>query len=122
MITTHKLDFEVAEHNINIDSNYNWMKFKVGTCYGLWSCSENSYNILAIKNSNKGNGHLLDVFEWFEFSCKRDKKTLIIMEVWNKRFKKYLIKKKGFKDCGLDVEKSYSAIKQREETKNITHG
>jgi len=107
MITTHNLDFEVAPYPENIDPDYDWMRFKIGTCTGLWSASEYSYNILAIDNDKPGNGHLKDVFEWFEASCKRDKKKLIVMAIVNAKFKEHLISKRGFMDCGEDAEKNF---------------
>jgi hypothetical protein len=47
-------------------------------------------------NDRPGNGHLEDMFEWFEHSCKRDNKALVIAEFFNERFKKHCIEKRGF--------------------------
>lgn len=89
----HKLDFEVAEWIMGP-----YMRFRIGTCHGLWKSTDKTYDILAIDNDDKGNGHLNDVFQWFENSCKKDNKDLQILEVWNQNFKKHLILKRGFKE------------------------
>lgn len=102
--TTHKLPFEVApwEH----DSEF--QRFRVGTVTGLWSYDKDNYHILAIDNSAPGNGHFEDVLQWFEFSCKRDKRNLQILEVWNDKLKAHLINKRGFVDIGeFNVQKTY---------------
>ena len=91
-ITTHKLDFLVAPWK-----NPFWKRFKVGTVHGLWNCTEKSYQILSIINEKPGNGHFEDTLQWFEFCCKRDGMSLCILEIWNKRFLKHLIRKRGFK-------------------------
>lgn len=84
------------------------MKFRVGTIEGAWRATKKSYEILSIINSNPGNGHLTDVLEWFGSSCKRDKKSLVILELWNDGFKKHLIEKTGFKVKGKDnLEKKF---------------
>lgn len=92
MTTTHNLIFE---HGAWI--MYDFDRFRVGTCEGLYRAEKDHYDILAITNNIPGNGHLNDVFEWFEHSCKRDKKSLRILEVWNSGFRNHLINKRGFK-------------------------
>ena len=94
-ISKHKLDFEVAEWIMRP-----YMRFRIGTCTGLWNATNDTYDILAIDNSDKGNGHFEDVLQWFENSCKRDGKNFRFLEVWNKNLKKHLIAKRGFKDIG----------------------
>jgi len=91
--TTHKLEFLSRPW----DKNPEWNQFKIGTCDGLWKAENKAYQILAIYNEMPGNGHLIDVFEWFESSCKRDGYSLIILEVLNERFKSHLITERGFK-------------------------
>lgn len=91
MTTTHKLPFEVAPW-INAD----FLRFRIGTCGGLWRSTQASYDILAINNGSPGNGHLEDVFEWFESSCKRDGKVLRVLECMNKRFEMHLKMHRGF--------------------------
>lgn len=102
MTTIHGLDFEVAEYDLNVDPNTDWKRFRVGTCEGLWCSTETSYDILAITNSVPGNGHLTDTLQWFEESCRRDKKSLRVLECWNQGLKKHLIEKRGFFDIGND--------------------
>lgn len=106
--TTHCLPFEIAPWEYNIQGAPHFDRFRVGTCTGLCGNTKDSYDILAIENSSQGNGHLQDVFEWFEHSCRRDKRKLRVLEVWNKKFKKHLLKKRGFVGCGGDnVEKTF---------------
>ncbi len=107
VVTTHKLDFEVS------DSPYvkcfpDWAKldhklFRVGTCDGQWTSTEDSFVIISIANRKPGNGHLNDVFEWFEWSCRTAGKNLLVVELLNDSFYRHLIKKRGF--VPLDKEK-----------------
>ena len=90
--STNNLVFEVAPHFAQ-DVSY----YRVGTCRGIYSFDANTYTIIAVENDNKGNGHIQDVFDWFENSCKRDKKNLMVAEIMNKNFMKHLIDKRGFK-------------------------
>lgn len=89
--TTHNLEFQIA-HWIFQD----FIRFRIGTCHGLWRSTDDAYEILAVNNDQPGNGHFNDVLEWFEHSCKRDGKALMILEVWNKMFAKHLATKRGF--------------------------
>ena len=93
----HNLQFEVAPYYQPIDDGHKWYRFRVGTCNGLWASCDTSYKILAIDNERPGNGHFDDVLQWFERSCKRDKRNLIIMAIMNDRFYDHLINKRGFK-------------------------
>lgn len=101
-LSLHNLDFEAAPWEANLIVDEGFDKFRIGTCEGLWRSKGKTYEILAIINSTPGNGHFEDVLGWFEHSCKRDKKSLVISEVWNEKFKKHLIKKRGFKKDGPD--------------------
>jgi hypothetical protein len=102
MITTHNLDFLARPWH----RDESLVDFKVGTCNGLYYCDKKSFIILSIVNSIPSNGHFEDVLQWFEFSCKRENKTLKIIELMNGRFKTHLINKRGFLDIGNDsVEK-----------------
>jgi hypothetical protein len=102
--STHKLDFEVAPWIMG-----DFIQFRIGTCYGLWRPTGTSYDILAIDNHKKGNGHFEDVLEWFEQSCKRDGKDLRILEVWNGKFLKHLITKRGFQhESKLNLIKKFT--------------
>ncbi len=73
-----------------------FLNFRVGTCEGLYSWNDKQYIIVAIVNNQPSNGHLSDVFEWFENSCRRDKKDLVVAELMNERFAIHLITKRGF--------------------------
>ncbi len=97
--TTHNLPFMVAEYPcLFLESGeLPWISFKVGTCEGLWRVLPGAYQILAPINHKKGNGHMDDVLEWFEYSCKRDGYDLVILELMNSAFEKHLIEKRGFK-------------------------
>jgi hypothetical protein len=44
-----------------------------------------AYELLAIVNQQPGNGHFREAMQWFEQSCRRDHKRLIIRECWNLR-------------------------------------
>lgn len=57
--------------------------FRVGTCEGLWRSTSSHYEILAVVNEKRGNGHFKAMLGWFEQSCKRDNKKLLLREVWN---------------------------------------
>ena len=91
-MTSHNLPFLVAPWK-----NPEWRRYKVGTVSGLYNACSGHYQILTILNSSPGNGHFEDVLEWFENSCRRDNYNLLFLEVWNKRFLKHLIEKRGFK-------------------------
>jgi len=98
--TEHKLEFEARPWRFgNLFQNPlepSWMEFRVGTCEGTWRSTDEGYEILAIKNSKKGNGHFNDVLQWFEHSCRRDKKALTFLAIMNKKFAKHMVEKRGF--------------------------
>lgn len=113
--TEHSLEFEIAEWpvNLNDDTGHRaapWFQFRVGTCEGLWRDNGDAYEILAIINSQPHNGHLVDVFQWFEYSCKRDKKNLKVLEILNTRFEQYLLRR-GFEKIKLGVIKKFGGLK-----------
>ena len=93
--TQHDLDFEVGLWIVP-----GFKRFRVGTCKGLFRQTDCTIDILSIVNDSPGNGHLNDVMEWFEYSCKFSGYVFRILEVWNLEFKEHLIKKRGFKDFG----------------------
>jgi hypothetical protein len=101
--TKHNLDFQVAQSPYSVVGKKH-MLFKVGTCHGQWGDSGDSYFILSVMNDEIGNGHLDDVFEWFEYSAKRDGKNLLVLECMNKNFHHHLIVKRGF--VALDDEQN----------------
>lgn len=92
--TTHKLDFEACESPYAIFDNHKM--FRIGTCEGQWTSTKDCYVIISVLNKTPGNGHLEDVFEWFEFSCKRDNKNLLVVECMNESFYLHLLSKRGF--------------------------
>lgn len=96
--STHDLPFMSAEWNnpIGMLLGGGWMLYKIGTVEGQWRCHDGAYQILSFLNDVPGNGHLQDVFDWFENSCKRDKKALQVLELFNERFATHLISKRGF--------------------------
>lgn len=94
--STHNLDFEAAPYQQFIDDGYTWLRFRIGTVEGLWCATDEHYRILAIDNRELNNGHFKDVMDWFEHSCKRDKKSLVFMAILNERFRLHLIDKLGF--------------------------
>jgi hypothetical protein len=119
----HNLPFEIAKWQpfsagpiIN-----DFMRFRVGTCEGLWRSTLDSYDILAITNKIPNNGHFIDVLHWFEYSCRRDKKVLRILEVRNVNLKKHLINKQSFKEIDSDnLEKNFFDIKETKKLNNVT--
>lgn len=92
--STHKLDFEIARWPLSEE----YIAFRVGTCHGLWGSSGTTYDILALKNEEPGNGHFDDVLEWFENSCRRDNKDLRVLECWNEPLKFHLLEEHGFEE------------------------
>jgi hypothetical protein len=103
----HKLPFMSAEYDQPLQDGYNWHRFKVGTCEGLFAFRGNAFYILAIENTVKGNGHFGDVLEWFEHGCKENQCSLVFLEVWNKKLLQHLTEKRGFKQTGVDARKSF---------------
>jgi len=90
--TIHDLPFEFAPW----EKNEEWFRFRIGTCHGLWRSTPLSYDILVVDNEEPGNGHFEDTLQWFENSCRRDRKMLRIIEILNKKFLKHLVDKRGF--------------------------
>lgn len=95
--TTHGLTFEVSDHFkvLGMDDGYGWMGFRIGTCEGLWTQKVGAYRILAIQNKEPHNGHLEDVFEYFEHACRRDKMPMVVHEVNNPALARILLRR-GF--------------------------
>ena len=77
--------------------NTDFLCFRVGTCNGLWRATETHYEILAVINHKRGNGHFEKTMWWFEQSCKRDGKSLLLREVWNPFLYYKSIKHYGYK-------------------------
>lgn len=109
MKTRHKLPFLQAHNDIT-----GVPQFMIGTCHGqfMWSFQGKQLvlTIISIINNVPGNGHLNDVFQWFEYSAKRNNAVLRIVEFFNPRFKIHCIEKRGFKE---DLEGNlYKKIKK----------
>lgn len=94
--TTHNLDFESAESPYEVFFKDGHKLFRIGTCEGQYGSTKDSYYILSVKNNTPHNGHLDDVFEWFENSCKRDGRNLLVLECMNPKFYLHLISKRDF--------------------------
>ena len=105
--STHDLDLDIIDSSILFDVHDEYDKFRIGTCQGLFRVEKFTYDILNIDNTDIGNGHLQDVFDWFEYMCKKDNKNLRMLEVWNTRFKAHLINKRGFVEIKDDVVIKY---------------
>ena len=90
--TTHNLIFWSAPW----DRDPTIQVFKIGTCKGQWIATDFTYDIISVINETPGNGHLEDVFEFFERSCRRDKRALRIREFFNEPFRQHCINKRGF--------------------------
>lgn len=93
--TKHNLDFLSCQSPYNVEGT-DHKNFKIGTVEGMWGDTGDSYYILSAVNDEPGNGHLDDVFEWFEYSAKRDGKNLLVLECFNERFYDHLLAKRGF--------------------------
>ena len=89
--STNNLPFEIAPFYTP-----DVTRFRVGTCNGIFSFDSDNYIIIGVSNDKQGNGHLQDVFDWFENSCQRDKKNLMVAEIMNRQFMKHLIEKRDF--------------------------
>lgn len=75
--STHSLPFECAAWPLSDE----FLAFRIGTCRGLWRCARDAYEILVIVNEQPDNGHLQDVFDWFDHSCRRDSRNINILEI-----------------------------------------
>lgn len=100
IVTAHKLNFETADYEKNVLGEQQLKWFKVGTCRGMCTTDKAYIVVIALVNDSKHNGHLEDVFQWFEFSAKNIKKDLMFIVENNEDFKKHLIGKRGFTDAG----------------------
>jgi N-acetylglutamate synthase-like GNAT family acetyltransferase len=105
--TKHALDFMAMPwYNDLVPNNDGIMVFEVGTCHGQYLVSKEGLEIISITNDMPGNGHLEDVFEWFEFAAKQQGIDLYIRAFLNPQFKIHCIEKRGFRKFGTtDVMK-----------------
>lgn len=84
--------------------------FRVGTCEGLWRFHDGAYEILAVLNTKKGNGHFAATMHHFETSARRDKVKLRLLEVFNLRLYFNSVFKYGYKrkkGTIITLEKSF---------------
>lgn len=118
IITTHNLSFETAPGNYA-----DWyQQFRIGTCEGQWGSVKGAYFILSVFNKTIGNGHLNDVFEWFEFGCKRDNKNLLVLECMNERFYEHLVNKRGFLPLDTGKENVIKVYNRKAHKHLLKHG
>lgn len=89
----HSLQFESTNETYR---GGEFLLFRVGTCEGLWRGTDTHYEILAVVNKEKGNGHFRQTMEWFEDSCRRDGRKMLVREVWNPRLA-LMLRRNGFK-------------------------
>lgn len=90
--------------------------FRLGTIGGTFQVWREAYSLIAVQNYKPGNGHLEDLFEMFDYLCRRDNKDLIVAAVQNERFRQHLLTKRGFVELDnkhRNVIKFYSTIKHR---------
>lgn len=92
--STNNQNFEIAPYwgilNEIVKSNEKYISFKVGNIKGAFRALDSQYQILAVFSNRPGSGHMKDVLEWFENSCKRDNYDLVINDVVNPRLVGYL--------------------------------
>lgn len=106
--TSNSLDVEIIVTNTPYEDYGFWKQFKIGTCFGTFGEADDSLEIFGISNSNKGNGHLNDVLEYFEYICAKKNKNLCFSHFENQDFKKHLINKRGFEGQGNCVIKKFT--------------
>lgn len=87
-----------------------------------WGIGKSFYYILSIINDKPGNGHLDDVFEWFENSCKRDGRNLLVLECFNEEFYDHLISKRNFLPIGNNKENCIKVFNQSAYKKLLKRG
>lgn len=119
--TTHKLGFEAADSPYDIFGDGHKM-FRIGTCEGQWGSTDDSYFIISVINSEPGNGHLDDVFEWFEYSCLRDGKNLLVLACFNNGFYRHLLSKRGFKPLDKKEDNCIKIFNERSYRKLLKKG
>ena len=68
-----------------------WTDFKCGSCRGIYKGNNNGFEILAVQNTKK-NRDFDQVLEWFHKSAKRDKCSVVFLEVGNPKLEKKLRK------------------------------
>lgn len=121
-VTKHKLDLLLTGADKTSDS-VKWPEFKVGTVAGSWCEISDCIVVLAIINTEPGNGHLDDFFEWFEYVCNRKGKNLLFIEcVFNPRFYSYLINKREFSPMDSEASNCIKIFNKRAYRKMLKKG
>ncbi len=96
--------------------------YKVGTCEGQWGSTGDSLFILSVLNKDPGNGHLDDLFEWFEYSAKEHSMNLMVLECENERFYDHLLSKRGFIALDAGKRNCIKIFNRKSYKKLIKHG
>jgi hypothetical protein len=93
-------------------------RFFVGTCNGIFDVNAEGVNIIGITNENPGNGHVDDVFEWFEYAAAGADTRLWVREIYNQRFKQRCLTKRGFIQSSnpMDIYKDFKQESPGDET------
>lgn len=84
--------------------------FRVGTCEGLWRATPDAFEILAVVNRERGNGHFAQAMKWFELSAIREKKKIRLLQTFNFKLYWQSIRKHGYrrkKGTLFTLEKSF---------------
>jgi hypothetical protein len=71
-------------------------KFICGTVDGIFTVEKERVVMIGIGNMQPGNGHITDVFQWFERACRELKKNFWIVEIINEGFYRHLVEKHCF--------------------------
>lgn len=89
---TKRPEFEVC---IEPSKYAGFCKFRVGTCHGLYRVVNDAFEILAVVNTKKGNGHFRQAMHYFEHSAKTGKVMVRVLECWNP-WLSYKLRKHGY--------------------------
>lgn len=82
--------------------DYPWrmgfFKFRVGTCEGLYRYNPiiHAFEILAVVNNQKGNGHFAQAMKYFETSAIREGARIRLCEVFNPWLYYVSVRKHGY--------------------------
>ena len=90
--TKHNLDFLAKPW----ERDESIVVYKVGTCHGQYTFTKKGIELISVINDSPHNGHLNDVFEWFEYAAKTQNLNLYIRGFLNNRFRNHCITKRGF--------------------------
>jgi len=98
IITTHSLPYEQRHcEPWELNRFPDHSGFRIGTVDGIFRfIATDAIMVSVVNNSDPGNGHIEDFYEWFEYSAVLNGCDLIIAAVLNKRFLGHLLRKRGF--------------------------